>query len=50
MGSAKMGRGAAALQMRGYEGSNPNFIREVGEEKTDTDSAEGMAIGRFTDG
>lgn len=50
MGSAKTGRGAADLQMRGYEGSNPNFIREVGEAKTDTDSAEGTAIGRFTDG
>lgn len=44
------GKRAAAAKMRGYKGSNPNFIREVGEAKTDLDSAEEMAIGRFTDG
>lgn len=41
---------AAAVKMCGYEGSNPNFIREAGEAKTDQDSAEEMAIGRLTDG
>lgn len=41
---------AATVKMCGYEGSNPNFIGEVREAKTDLDSPEEMAIGRFTDG
>ena len=44
------GERAATVKMCGYEGSNPNFIGEVGKAKTDLDSAEEMAIGRFTDG
>lgn len=44
------GERAAAVKMCGYEGNNPNFIREFREAKTDLDSAEEMAIGRFTDG
>lgn len=51
IGSAEASRGtgerAAAVKMCGYEGSNPNFIREVGEAKTDLDSAEEMAIGQI---
>lgn len=44
---AGTGERAAAVKMCGYEGSNPNFIREVGEAKTDLDSAEEMAIGQI---
>lgn len=44
------GEGASTIKMCGYEGSNPNFIREVREAKAGLDSAGEMATGRFTDG